>query len=86
VSSALNAGLLVYLILGPMVIAYIAIGRALRTLTASVVTMVSLWEPLVASGLAFGLVGERVGLSGALGIALIVMSLILLARGETTRP
>lgn len=80
-----QAGPIAYLILGPMVISYLAIGRALRQLSASSVTLVSLLEPVVATVLAFSLVGERVGLAGWWGITLVVCSLSLVSLGERSK-
>lgn len=80
-------GLAVYLILGPMVIAYLAFTSALATLRASTVATIALLEPVVATILAVVIVGEVLGGSAVVGIALIAVSLILIStnRGAQLR-
>lgn len=80
-------GLAVYLILGPMVIAYLAFTSALATLRASTVATIALLEPVVATILAVVIVGEVLGGSAVVGIALITVSLILIStnRGAQLR-
>ncbi len=72
-------GIAAYLAVGPMFIAYLLVGVALRTLRSSMVTTIALLEPLVATVLAVAVVGERlepgawVGLLAILGgIAVLV--------------
>jgi DME family drug/metabolite transporter len=78
-------GLLGYLIAGPMVISYIFFSRALRILTSSSVLTLALIEPAVATLLALSVVGERFDLLGGGGLSLVVMAVIVAARGATVR-
>lgn len=71
-------GLLVYLGLGPSVVAYWMYQRALRDVPATEASIVTLLEPLIAAILAAMLFGERLGLVGSLGAALLVGSIGLL--------
>jgi DME family drug/metabolite transporter len=78
-------GLLGYLILGPMVISYVFFSRALRALTSSSVLTIALIEPVVATGLAVFVVGERFDLVGGVGLVLILCAVFFAARGATVR-
>ena len=60
-ASAAQVALVGYLVLGPMVLAYVAFSVALKTLRSSTVASVALLEPVVAGLLAIVLVGERLG-------------------------
>ncbi|NMO04816.1 EamA family transporter [Gordonia sp. TBRC 11910] len=60
-----------YLATVPMFAAYILFGRGLRTVPASRATTVTLLEPLVATLLAVGLVGERLTVFGWTGMLLV---------------
>lgn len=75
-----------YLVLGPMVLAYIAFSAALRTLRSSTVASVALLEPVVAGILAVALVGERLGPLALLGAVAVLGAMAMLARdnGERT--
>jgi DME family drug/metabolite transporter len=77
-----RAGLVAYLVLGPMVIAYLAFTAALRTLRASTVATIALVEPVIATALAVLIVGEVLGTSAVVGIVLVLMSLVVFS---TTR-
>jgi len=77
-----RVGLVAYLVLGPMVIAYLAFTAALRTLRASTVATIALVEPVIATALAVLLVGEVLGLSAVVGIVLVLVSLVVFS---TTR-
>ncbi|MEL0273189.1 MAG: EamA family transporter [Pontimonas sp.] len=68
-------GLAAYLVIGPMVIAYLAFTSALARLQASTVATIALLEPVVATVLALVVVGEILGGSAALGIVLVLVSL-----------
>jgi drug/metabolite transporter, DME family len=73
---------LAYLAVVPMAVAYLAFGYGLRRLTASTATTLALAEPLVATGLAVVVLGERLGLASWLGVALIIVGLALVAVAE----
>ena len=77
-----RAGLVAYLVLGPMVIAYLAFTAALRTLRASTVATIALVEPVIATALAVLIVGEVLGTSAVVGIGLVLISLVVFS---TTR-
>lgn len=69
-TSVLIAG---YLVVGPMVIAYLLFAVGLRRIRSSLATTITLVEPLVATLLAVLVVGERLGPLGWLGLALILV-------------
>lgn len=77
-----RVSLVAYLVLGPMVIAYLAFTAALRTLRASTAATIALVEPVVATALAVLVVGEVLGSSAVLGILLVLVSLLVFS---TTR-
>lgn len=69
-----------YLAIVPMFLGYVLFGRGLRQTPASTATAISLVEPVVAAVLALVVVHQRVALVGWVGIALIVVSVAVLAR------
>ncbi|PYY62581.1 EamA family transporter [Curtobacterium sp. MCSS17_011] len=74
-----NWPVFLYLALVPTVIGHSLYAAGLRTVTASVATLLSLLEPVVAAVLAVLVVGERLGLGGWAGIVLVVVGLSVLA-------
>jgi len=84
--SALQGGLVGYLVLGPMVLAYVAFSAALRTLRSSTVASVALVEPVVAAVLAVVVVGERLGPLAIVGGVAVVVAIGLLGRASGERP
>jgi DME family drug/metabolite transporter len=80
-------GLVVYLVLGPMVVAYLAVTAALATLRASTVATIALLEPVVATVLAVVVVGEVLGSGAVVGILLVSVSLVVFSatRGPQLR-
>ena len=82
-----RVGLAAYLVLGPMVIAYLAFTRALATLRASTVATIALLEPVIATALAVLVVGEVLGPLAIGGIVLVLVSLVVFAssRGPQLR-
>ncbi|NEM90307.1 EamA family transporter [Galbitalea soli] len=60
-----------YLAIGPMLLAYLLFGVGIRSLRSTVVTTITLLEPIVATVLAVVVVGERLTAAGWTGIALI---------------
>lgn len=85
-ASTERIGLVLYLVAGPMVIAYTAITSALRNLSASSVTSLSLLEPVVATLLAIVVVGERLGGYALWGIGCVLISLVAIAWSLRERP
>ncbi|MFB4193723.1 DMT family transporter [Streptomyces carpaticus] len=73
-------GLLVvgYLALVPMCLAYLLFGAGLVRVRASAATVLTLFEPVVAAVLGVAVVGERLGLRGWSGVALVVAGLLVL--------
>lgn len=74
-TSVESVSLVVYLVAGPMVIAYLAFTAALTTLRASSVATIALLEPVIATGLAVLVVGEVLGIFAVIGIALVTTAL-----------
>lgn len=72
--------LALYLGVVPTALAYVLFARALRRLTAAEVTTIVLAEPLTAMVLGAVVLDERVGLGGAVGAALVLAGLVVLAR------
>lgn len=82
-----GSGLALALYLGivPTALAYVLFARGLRRLRASEATTLVLAEPLTATALGALVLGERVGLAGGLGAALVLAGLAVLARPRTQR-
>jgi len=80
-----SQGLVVLLHLGviTLALAYMAFGRGLRCLPPTSVTMLTIVEPLVATGLAVVVLDERFSVVGALGAAMILIGLISVALPST---
>lgn len=76
--SPVSIGISAYLVLGPMVVAYIAFGIGVRALSASTATTIALLEPAVATLLAVVVVGERLEPLGWLGLALILAAVVVI--------
>lgn len=74
-----------YLALVPTVLGHSAYAVGLRTVSASVGTLLSLFEPVVAAVLAVLVVGEHLGAVGWSGIALVVVGLALLGLPDRSR-
>jgi len=72
-------GISAYLVLGPMVLAYVLFGFGMRTLTASTVTVITLIEPAVATALAVIVVGERLEPLAWFGLVLLVAAVVVVA-------
>ena len=82
VATAERVGLVAYLILGPMVIAYLAFTAALASLRASTVATIALLEPVVATALAILIVGEVLGPLAVTGIVLVLVSLVVFSASK----
>jgi drug/metabolite transporter, DME family len=85
-ASPLTASLVAYLVVGPMVIAYLAFSRALQTLRSSTVAGIALLEPVAAGALAFLVVGESLGPLAGLGGVLVLVSLAAIGTEKSDRP
>ncbi|WP_022905361.1 DMT family transporter [Curtobacterium sp. B18] len=82
---ASNWPVFLYLALVPTVLGHSLYALGLRSVRASVATLLSLFEPVVAAVLAVLVVGEHLGVGGWVGIALVVVGLAVLALPERTR-
>jgi len=78
---ATGGGLALVLFLGvvPTAVAYVLFARGLRGLQASEAATITLAEPVTAAALGVWVLGERVTGGGALGAALVLGALVLLA-------
>lgn len=74
-----NWPVFLYLALVPTTLGHSLYAVGLRSVSASVATLLSLFEPVVAAVLAVLVVGEHLGTAGWVGIALVVGGLALLA-------
>jgi len=77
--------LAVYLGVVPTALAYVLFARGLRALPATEVATIVLAEPLVAAVLGALVLGERIGLAGAAGAALVLAGLAVLAAPQRQR-
>jgi drug/metabolite transporter, DME family len=77
--------LVLYLGLVPTACAYWLFQMGLRSVSATVASIVSMIDPLVAALLAWGLFGERLTPSGIAGAALLMGSILLLALQQPNR-
>jgi DME family drug/metabolite transporter len=77
VSDPANLGRGVYLALGPLVLAYLFFGYALTRASASLVTLVTLLEPVFATILAVIVLQESLTAVGWLGVALLVAGVVV---------
>ena len=80
-----NLGIVAYLALGPMFLAYVLFGLGLRHLRGSTVTVITLLEPLVATLLAILIVGERLELLGWIGLVVILVGMAVLSPARRPR-
>lgn len=80
-----SIGIALYLAVGPMFIAYLLVGIALRALRSSTVTTVALLEPVAATVLAVVVVGERLEPLAWLGVAFILLGIVVLVTAQPPR-
>lgn len=73
-----SVGIAAYLVLGPMFVAYLLFGVAMRTLRSSTATTITLLEPVVATVLAVAVVGERLAPVGWVGLGAILLAVTVL--------
>lgn len=74
-----------YMALVPMFLGYLLFGYGLSRLAASTATTITLSEPAVAAILAVAVVGERLGVLGWSGLAVIGVALAILAAAPASR-
>ncbi|MFM2587568.1 DMT family transporter [Vibrio sp. TBV020] len=72
-----NASVSIYMAIIPMCLGYLAFGYGLRYVDVSSANLLTLFEPVVAAVLAVWIVGEKIAVSGWVGIGLIGVCLIL---------
>lgn len=84
--SAADWGLLLYIGAVPTAFAYALFLFALRFAAATVVSIVTLLEPLTATLLAWALFGETLGPLGLAGGGLLLGAIVLLYAGERRKP
>lgn len=78
--------LALYLGLVTTTVAYVLFGRGLAVLQAGPVTTLVLAEPLVATALGVGLLGERLAPAGVVGVAVVLAGLVLQGAAAGRRP
>lgn len=74
-----NASVGLYMALMPMLLGYLCFGYGLARIPASTATTITLFEPVVAAGLAVVIVGERLPAMGWVGIVLILACLVCIS-------
>lgn len=85
VTSTSNVAIAAYLAIGPMFIAYLFFGFALRALRSSTATTITLIEPIVATVLAVLVVGERLSPLGWSGVLLIFVGVTVLVAARPAK-
>lgn len=80
-----NAAVGVYMAVVPMFLGYLAFGYGLARVPASMATLITLLEPVVAAVLAVVFVGERLPLPGWAGVAMVVGCLAIVTAPATQR-
>lgn len=81
-----SIGLIAYLAVGPLAIAYALFGVGVRTLSASTATTVSLLEPAVATVLAVLLLSERLAPLAWGGFGLLIAAVVVVGLLDRRRP
>lgn len=76
-ASVNNFSVGLYMAVVPMFFAYLLFGRGLAVVRASLATTITLLEPVVAALLAVTIVGEKLSVSGWIGIGLISACLLI---------
>jgi len=79
---SVNLYVVAYIMLIPMFLGYLLFGYALKTISASTATTLTLFEPLVAALFAVLLVGEQLALIGWVGMILIFVCLAVLSKTD----
>lgn len=78
-----SAGLLAALGAGPTAAAYTLYFRGLRNASASTAALLTLIEPLAAAALAAVVLGDRLGVTGIAGAALLLAAVVRTVRAES---
>ncbi|MCG7490786.1 EamA family transporter [Vibrio sp. Of14-4] len=73
----LSTSVALYMALVPMFLGYVCFGYGLKVVSASQASLLTLFEPVVATVFAVSIVGERIEASGWVGIGLIMICLLL---------
>ncbi len=81
-----GALLLGYLVLVPTILSYSLFNRGLRGVRSSTASTLGLVEPVVAASLAYLVLGERLGLLGLVGAAMVLLGLLLIVRTTSAEP
>lgn len=76
---ARNLYVVTYMAAIPMFLGYVLFGYGLKTVSASYATTLTLFEPVVATFFAAILIGEKISMSGWVGIAMIFACLLILS-------
>lgn len=84
-AGSVNITVAVYMALIPMFIGYLCFGYGLKYVSSSQATVVTMIEPAVATLLAVLIVGERFGIYGGVGIALMTVCLWLQMMAPATK-
>ncbi|MDI4661002.1 MULTISPECIES: DMT family transporter [Cobetia] len=84
-ATPVNSAVAIYMALIPMLLASLIFGRGLASAPISRVTVLTMFEPLVAGLLAVIVVGEQFTLMGAIGMVLIMTCLMLQLRPQATQ-
>lgn len=80
-----NATVGLYMALVPMCLGYLCFGHGLARILASTATTITLFEPVVAAGLAVVIVGERLSVLGWVGIILVLICLVCISAPVRTQ-
>lgn len=87
VATAAGAGVLAWLSVATILLAYVLFGAGLREVPASTAATLSLAEPLTAAVLGIAVLGERPSAAGVVGAGVILLGLVvLLARSRSVAP
>jgi DME family drug/metabolite transporter len=81
-----SLGVIAYLAVGPMFVAYLLFGAGLARHRASTATTITLLETIVATVLAVMVVGERLDPLGWAGAGVVLAALAVLVTGPRARP
>lgn len=74
-----NVSVGLYMAMVPMFLGYLCFGHGLARIPASTATTITMFEPVVAAGLAVVIVGERLPVMGWAGIVLILACLVCIS-------
>lgn len=76
-ANGINTSVALYMVFIPMFLGYVLFGFGLQRIDASVATLITLLEPVVATLLAVWLLSERFSFTGWLGILLIALCIMV---------